>query len=429
MTQKSSASEALKDFALEPVPEEKRRGLYSTAAVWAGWVISVSAFLVGGNIAKGLTLAQAIPAIITGNIILVLVATLVASIGCKLGLSTYLIARVVFGKKGSIVVSLVLGIIAMLFIGVLLGALGGVFAVAFPGLPAWVGPVALAILTMISGIFGFKGLAWLSNSAVPLLWVLVALAVVRASGQAGGLAKVFSIIPKGQLSFGAAASMALGTWIAGATISSDIGRFAKNRNHVLIASLIAYVLGAGLFETASVIASLATGTPDLGLMMAKLGLAVPAVLIVLLAVWTTAQSNVYSSSLAFTNFGNLVGLKIERHWWVVIATAIALVGHALGLVNIFRQWLSFLSATMGPIAGVYIGYFYLCGRIGKSPKEIAEEMIDFRLKSFVIWVIGFIFALTYTKGIPGFQSLVLCAVLYWLSSLIWPDKVEVNNKK
>ena len=425
---KETVKTDLKDFALEPVPMDKRRDVYSTTTVWAGWVISVSAFLVGGTIAKGMALVPAIGAILTGNIILVFMATLIASIGCRLGLSTSFISRIIFGRKGSVIVSLVLGIIAMLFIGVLLGALGSVFAVAFPAVPAWLGPVLLALLTMLSGIYGFKGLAWLSNIAVPLLWILVALAIVRSAGAAGGLAQVFAIVPKGSLSFGAAASMALSTWIGGAILSPDIGRYAKTPSHILISATVAYILGAAVFEVASVIAGLSTATADLGVMMAKLGLAIPAVLIGLLAVWTTAQSNIYSASLAFTNFGDIAGLKVERQWWVVVATVIALLGHAFGLVTLFRQWLALLGATMGPIAGIYLAYFYLCGGFTKDTQSILKEIVELRVRSFVIWIIGFAFALLYTKGIPAFQSMILCALLYWVSSLVLPEKGKVEGK-
>src|SRR5690606_25002124 len=100
---------------------------FSLVAVAFGWAVSVSGFLVGGTLGGGLRFGQGVAAIVLGNLVLVVVASLIGLIGFRTGLTSYLVAKEVFGRKGSAFVSIMLGILAMGFIGVLLDAFGNAF--------------------------------------------------------------------------------------------------------------------------------------------------------------------------------------------------------------------------------------------------------------------------------------------------------------
>lgn len=413
----------LEDYALKPVPAQQRKSLYANLTTWSGWVISISAFLVGGQVGKGLSVGRGFAAIILGNLFLALVAGFIGNIGARTGLSTTVAARMVFGKKGSVLISLLLGIIAMLFIGVLLGGFGQVMTALFPWLPAWAAILVFTVLCTSSAIFGYRGLALLSMFAVPALWVLAIIAVLRGSAQVGGLAAVMDIVPKEQMSFWLATTLAIGTWITGASLSCDVARYCKSSRDVFLSSVISFIFGAGLFESASLIVSLATGSGDLGIVFAKLGMLTFAVLTIGLALWTTTDNNIYSSALAFTNLGNLIGFQFPKWGWTLIAAGIALVGAAFNLVNVFRPWLVFLTVTMTPFAGVMLGHYYLTGFINKPYQEMLHHTsAGFRWIAFAAWVVGILVVKYYTKGLPAVQGMIASAVVYWILFQLFEPK-------
>jgi cytosine permease len=132
---KDFQDDALHDHALDAVPAVKRKTLWQLCAVQIGWNISISAFLVGGVVGAGTTFTTAITALALGNLFLVVVASLVGYVGYRTGLTSYLVSRVVFGLKGSVLVSLVLGVLAMGFIGVLMDSFGTAFTTLVPAIP------------------------------------------------------------------------------------------------------------------------------------------------------------------------------------------------------------------------------------------------------------------------------------------------------
>ena len=133
-----------------------------------GWNISVSSFLVGGVVGAGVPFWTGVLAILFGNLVPVSVSTLVGLAGCRTGMTSYLSSRVVFGVKGSVLVSVMLGIIAMGFIGVLMDTWGQAVNQLIPAIPGWAFVLAFAVAITSTSIFGFKGLARYSAIAVPI---------------------------------------------------------------------------------------------------------------------------------------------------------------------------------------------------------------------------------------------------------------------
>jgi cytosine permease len=174
------------DYALDPVPADRRRGIYSLVAVWVGWAISVSSFLVGGAVGAGTTFGTGFTAILLGNAVLALIGGAIGYIGYRTGLTTYLASRILFGVRGSAVPSIVLGILAMGFIGVLMDAFGTAMHGLVTDVPwtAWV--ILFAVAVTATAVFGFKGLAVLSVVAAPLMLVFALYSLLRIGGTRAG---------------------------------------------------------------------------------------------------------------------------------------------------------------------------------------------------------------------------------------------------
>jgi cytosine permease len=417
------------DHALERVPEKDRRGLYATAMVWAGWVISISAFLTGGVVGAGLTAAEGLAAVFLGNAVLAAIAVLVGLVGYRNGLSSYLIARVLFGRQGSMLASLIIGILAMGFIGVLLDGFGKTLNALLPFVPYWLAIVVFAGMVTATAIFGFRGLAALSVVAGPLLWLLLLWGLLTAIAMIGGIDKVFAAPAQKPISFGVAIGAVIATWITGAAICSDITRYARKGWHVVVGAAVGYVLGAGIFEGAAVLTFIGAKEANVVSLMAKLGLLAPGVVLFALALWTTTDNNLYSSALAFTNFGNLVGLKLSKPAWTIVGIAIALITAGFGLATQFLSWLQIIATVTPPFAGLIIAHYYLLGHIRKSPSEIMASVPDgWRWTAYAAWALGSLVGY-YTNfvnriGIAPIQALVVAGIAYWILSLAFERQPE-----
>lgn len=407
------------DYTLSEVPAEKRRSLVQTSSVWVGWCISLSAFLAGGIIGGGTTASTGLLAVLMGNLLLVIVASFIGLIGFKTGLTTYSISRIVFGRKGSVVTSLLIGILAMGFIGALLKSFGTAFNALIPAVPAWLAIVLFTCCVTLTAIYGYKGLVFISRIAAPALWIFLAIGLLFTFKDAGSVGAVFSKQPAEPIPFSTAMNAAIAVWITGATMVCDITRYAKKASHVVIGALVGYIGGAAVFEGASVLTAIGVGNPDVVNVMSSLGLLIPGVLILGLALWTTTDNNIYSSSLAFANFGEVVKLNISKTVWVLIAAAIALITALSGLVDQFINVLNFIGAFLPPFAGILITHFWILNR-GKSKHEVRGNV---RYSAFISWIIAILLAHFLTFGTPAFIGLVSAIVVYWILGKVM-DKEE-----
>ena len=375
------------DYTTSAVPEKAKKSFVNNAAVWFGFTVSISAFLTGGTLGGGMAAGKGIAAVLIGNGVLILIASLLGIIGQRTGLTTASLGRIVFGKKGSIISSFVLGVLGMCLIGVLMNSFGSSIAALLPGFPAIVAILLFAVCITSSSIFGYKGLTIISYIAVPSLLVLLVIGLAATGKLAGGLGQVFDIVPAGEMTLAAGISSVIATWANGACLSADISRYSRKPSHVIGGSIFGFLVGTSVFEGCAVLMSVATGGTDFTSIFKALGLLVPGLIILLLALWTTTDNNVYSSSLAFTNLSDLVGIKIPKWGWTIICVAIAVLASTFGFAKNFGTWLGYLGAFTTPFAGILIAHFWVMN----SPKANSYRMpAGFRLSAFIAWVCGFI---------------------------------------
>lgn len=415
------AESKMHDYSLSEVPDEERKSLWETTSVWVGWAISLSAFLAGGIIGGGTTASVGLSAVFLGNALLVVIASFIGLIGYKTGLTTYSIARIVFGRKGSLITSLLIGIVAMGFIGSLLKSFGIVFNVLVPAIPVWVAITVFTVCVTVTAIYGFKGLTVISVVAAPSLWIFLGIGLWVSVSASGGFGAIFSKVPAEPISFGAAMSAAVSVWITGATMSCDITRYAKKGWHVVVGAIVGYIGGAAVFEGASVLTTIGVGNPDVVVVMSSLGLLLPGVIILGLALWTTTDNNVYSSSLAFTNFGEVANINLSKPVWVIIASAIALIAALSGFVDHFGTVLGFIGSFLPPFAGILIAHFWILYR------DLRDLKVDENVKiiPFITWIIAIIIAKMGSVILPaalvGFISAI---IIYVALGLIFGKKVR-----
>lgn len=328
-----------------------------------------------------------------------------------------------FGSKGSILVSVLRGASAMSFIGVLLNSFANTLTALLPWFPFWLAVLLFGIAILSTSIRGFKGLEWISKIAGPLLWALLALCLY-ATLKNYGTATLVSYTPEKPLDFLTSMGAAVATWVAGAGMAADLTRYSKKASHVWGGSLIGYILGSALFEAVAVVCAIGVGDGNLVVVMSKLGLLIPAVLVLGLALWTTTDNNIYSSSLAFTNAAKLAGWNVPKWVFCVAADAIAMAFAFLGLASKFSVWLSFTGSFCGPLAGMMIAHFLILQ--GRKNKVFVPQ--KFRLSAWLAWILAFILSQLTKSAIPSVTAILFGFVLYIVFYYVLDIKLNIHKE-
>ena len=158
--------------------------------------------------------------------------------------------------------------------------------------------------------------------------------------------------------------------------------------------------------------------------MSKLGLLIPAVLVLGLALWTTTDNNIYSSSLAFTNAAKLAGWNVPKWVFCVAADAIAMAFAFLGLASKFSVWLSFTGSFCGPLAGMMIAHFLILQ--GRKNKVFVPQ--KFRLSAWLAWILAFILSQLTKSAIPSVTAILFGFVLYIVFYYVLDIKLNIHKE-
>jgi cytosine permease len=281
----------------------------------------------------------------------------------KTSLSTHVLSRYAFGVFGSKLPSFMLALTQIGWFGV------GVAMFAYPinkflgidNLPLIIGGGIVMTYTVM---VGFKAIEWLSIVAVPAILILGVTSVTKAiTDTDGGLSTLVQVQPVETITFAVGISLAVGSFISGATLTPDFVRFAKTKRVGVWATIIGFTFGNSLMFIFGAVGATATGLSDISEVLAAQGLLGAGIALLVLNIWTTNDNALYASSLGLRN---ITGLKR-----VHLVLAAGVVGTILSefLYNNFVGWLVFLSVSLPPIGGVIIGDFYLrCKTEYPSPK-------------------------------------------------------------
>jgi len=433
--------EALEDFALRPVPLDRRRPWIDLAMIWVGVAIVLSALLRGMMIGMGLgSIKRVLLAYLLGEVLLVGMMTLTGYLGARQGLSTPLLVRRSFGERGSLLMSLCLAVAFMGWFGVQAGLFAETLtAVWRTSVPVSGIAFVSGLLMMTPAIFGFRGLRTLSWGAVPPMLILFFYAAFKLG---------FNFLPARRLvdlaeshlpspypvSLGAAASIVAGGFIVGAVTSADVFRYARPRlRDIMFAATLSMGVSAAMQLVGSTLA-MTTGLyheqlPRLLIGREFAGLGILGFLAIAFAQWTTNDSNLYSSVLAFNTI-----IRVTR-WKLAIAVGIlASALAALGILQRLDLFLSLLSIGIGPIGGIVVADYYLVGRnnrgCGKGAAEQAggqtaeQTRIDrWNPVALAVYAISLLIGWT-TSGHPfripvfpfsifAFNGILAAMLLYW----------------
>ena len=145
-----------------------------------------------------------------------------------------------------------------------------------------------------------------------------------------------------------------------------------------------------------------------------LGLPIVAMLVRILATWTTNTGNAYMSGLAACKMFSIKDSK--RPLVTMICGVLGVIMAIAGLADFLKTYISILGAVVPPIMGVVIcDYWVIC----KAKTENWSPVRGINWIGIIAWVIGGGFALLETLGVvtvfsSALDGVIIAFVAYWI---------------
>ncbi|MCY4476967.1 MAG: cytosine permease [Gammaproteobacteria bacterium] len=379
--------EPASDYTRSRVPDHATIGGFRIAVVVFGIGVTLPIFYIGSEISLALGLRQATLALFGGCAIVGLMMIVTSIIGARTRLSTYMIIQFSFGPN--LVRYLVNPLLAMTYVGyfaatgdifggAIRDAVNAFYGIAIPrAVCAFIGCVAMSLTAM----YGFRFIERFSSLAVPLL-ALFMLYVVYLVLQRIELQDLWTARGSGDMSVGLAISTVVGANILMAVSGPDLTRYARSGREG-VKSVTGLAAGYPLIMLAAGIPALAFAETDIMKIMVIVGVALPAMFILVFSTWTTNTVNLYSAVLTLAaSFRRFSDKQLA-----MMAGALGTLGAVLGIMDVFLPFVLILGIAATPIAGVYIADFFLL-----SPSAYRLEHLSARpsigYSALFAWIAG-----------------------------------------
>ena len=393
------------------------RGFWSMLALMFGFTIFSASVMTGGQIADGAKISTGIIAIIIGNLFLALYGGANAYIANKKHKNLDGVLKMAFGKNGGVIPSMVMVITQIGWFAVGIGMIVIPIAKAI-GINPYLIVFPVTLLITSTAFFGIKSLARLSIIAVPLV-IILGFTIIGIASNSSAISEATTI----KISLWTGISLVIATFISGATFVPNFAVTANSPKTAVITTFLAFLVGNGLMITFGFIGALFYDDVvfDFVSIASKQGFMALGLIILVLNIWTTNDSGLYSISLGFENW-----FKIPKKIGVLV---FGLVGGGFSILAFdnFITFLSFLN-TFVPAVGALIitTYFFANMKV----KMLNKYGINFG--AIIIWAIAS--GLTFLPMFKDFAPLVAFGFAFGTSALLFPTlnliaKVNVVGNK
>ncbi len=432
-------TELTEDYGAKPVPVSEGKGWFGIGMVYWGIAMCLPLFFLAGLISGPMPLGRSVAIYVLAGLVLGFISILTGIIGAGTRLSTGLTARFTFGKIGANVLQILLFFALWGWFGVQLGFMvtgfgdGGLMLVLGDALPSWVYTLLGGVLITLTAIVGYKAIEKVGVFAMPLILLMLVVTIIReyTGDPVPAPAAAAQAMP-----FGAAVSLLIGSFVIGCVVTPDMTRYAKNKGHAAGGLFLGMAVGFPLILTlGAIMVKGAGGEFDFSKIMLKGSSpiwAVMAVLTILLASWTTNDTNLYSGALSL----NALFPKLNK---VVITAISGAVGTVLALMGIntaggFQSFLGVIAILIPPAASIMIIDYYLFkGEQNKSynPEKVEEAPV-IRIMPLLAWAIGAGFgfyaqAVKFTlTTVPAIDTFLVSGVVFTIFMLASKAKVKFS---
>jgi NCS1 family nucleobase:cation symporter-1 len=371
---------------ISPVPSEERNlGGVDLFLLWAGAAVSLAEIWAGGLLVP-LGFATGLIVILLGHLIGNTPLALGGIIGTRTGIPTMVAIRPSFGIRGSYFATILNLIQLVGWTGVMLWICGkaaqAVWSFPVLGFQGWV--LTAGVVTTLWALVGHRYWRWLHRIAVTGLLALCCLMTYVVFHQYGW-ERLLATPPKGGMPFMMGLDLVIAMPISWLPLVCDYSRYARSAGPAFWGTWIGYfIMGAWMYMI-GLGAALATqsATPDTMILdlMVGLGLALPAILIVLFSTFTTTFLDIYSSAVSTLNIWPQFGERRGSLICGVLGTALALIFPATG----YEGFLLFIGSVFCPLFGVVLADYFILRKTIYFKEDFTRPDHFWYLKGFNPW--------------------------------------------
>jgi putative hydroxymethylpyrimidine transporter CytX len=417
-------------LGLRPVPERLRTlGFLNTWVLWFDLGISFLVMVVGMFLVPGLSLAEALLAILVGAVIGNALLGLAATVGTDTRLATMALLRPALGLRGSYLPTglNVLQLIGWASLEVIVMAQAAnalsVRLLGFDSYHAWI--VLFAVLTTLMAVGGpvLVVKAWMQKFAV---WVVLGttawltVAVLTSYDIAAHLTRPGT----GEMTFWLAVDLVVAMPISWFPLVADYSRFARSRAAAFWGTALGYFTSHVWFYALGAMLALAAGVafdpnaPITPLIAAIASLTAGWVALFVILVHETDEgfANIYSTAVSLQN---LLPRASHRLLALAVGAVVLLIAATVPLVQ-YETFLLLIGSFFVPLLGVLAAdYFVLRGR-----RYLVEEVDrvggaywyggGFNVAAIAVWALGVVVYL----AINGLPALGVGGLAPWLGATL-----------
>jgi len=397
-----------RDYPLAPVPQSARRRNASVIIVIVGFLFFTPTMLAAGQVAVAFPFAQFVGLAAVAAGVLAVYIALMGAVSARTGLTTVLVARVVFGRLGGKWASVVLGGTQIGWYGITLATLADLMGRALDLDVTW--PIAAVggVLMAVTAYVGMKGVELLSWISVPLMLALCVWVLVLSFEETGGAAGLFAIDGLGGMSSGAAITLMIGTFVSGGTQIGNWTRFARSGRIALVVTVVSVLLGQFAMLFFGGVGAAAFGQGDFAELLVALGLIGPGLVLLVANLWTTNDNAAYAYGVA----GSELFGKPDKRPFVIAGTVLGIAIAVSGLGSQLVPFLALLGVVIPPLGGAIIGMFFLVWR-GRDPQVAYGTEPLIRVSGIAAYLAGIAAAAIGTAfdlGSPAVQGILVAFV-------------------
>mgnify|MGYP000014377997 FL=1 len=445
---------------------ERTWSKWNIAALWVGMSICVPTYTLGGVLTAyfGLSVGEALLAILLANVIVLIPLTLNAFPGTKFGIPFPVVLRSSFGILGSNVPCLIRALVGCGWFGIqtMFGGLAIhlLLAALFPpwqalgGIGEVIGFFVFGAMNLYVVIRGAESIRWLETLAAPLLlavgiglmfWAWPHMSMTELLAQPPSRPEGASVTGY----FLAGLTAMVGFWATLSLNIPDFSRFAKSQKDQVVGQVLGLPLTMFFFAALGVVMTAASESlvgrtiADpvnlIGMIDNPFWVGMAMILIIVATISTNTAANIVSPTNDFQN----VAPRLVGHTRGVLITGLVgvllmgydllqkagVIGAGVSLEQMYSNWLLGYSSLLGPIAGVMAVDYFLIKRQRLDVPSLYQDgraYPAFNLAGFIAF--GVPVSLTLLSLATGtmywfydygwFTGSLLGAVLYYVTSLM-----------
>ena len=402
----------------------KKLGVGATTAVFVAYTCSVSTVPNGAIVGESTTFVNGLLGIILAFVVSSFLAASVSWITYKTGTIKDVVWHSMFGRHGFRVCSLMFAFCQSFWACFDFFNAGQALYNLMPeGSPLkhfgfCIAVCILLVLTIIGGVKGITGVAWISAITIPIAVVLFAIIFGASFREAGGIVALTQYVPAGTpMSIPSVAQIMIGMWMAGYVGMMDLTSDAKNTKSIVIAAICS-VAFIGLCFVVGQVGFIGTGMKTVGDLCLYLGGAIFVIgnLFVIFAQGNTTPACNLMYANSYSQAFNIKRTPIAIIVPVIVAVLAFVIMYGPG-VDFINNITNTVSAVMSPLVGVTLVEFYLIRKKHLVIKPLNEYPAVYPAPMISL-VIGFIISLAAPSfvSMPSVFVIVVTGVIHFILS-------------